>query len=463
MAKLIDISRGFWYNILCYFVEILHHGRLDKMLIHDYMKINNKGHLEIDGCDTVDIAKKYGTPLYLMSEERIRQSMRRYKNSIDKFYGGNGLCLYASKAFSCGYIYKVASQEGIGVDVVSGGELYTALKAGFDAQKIVFHGNNKSYDEIKMAIESGVGRIIIDSYEEIKIIDSISCEMGKITNVMIRVKPGIDAHTHEFISTGHIDCKFGFAIENGEADEFIKYAMTFKNIEIKGLHCHIGSQMFLYEPFKLGGEVMMNYYVHLKNEYGLSLKELNLGGGFGVKYVEGDTPVDYEGFIESVSNVIKGICKDNNMEVPFIYMEPGRSIVGDAGTTLYSAGAIKDIKNVRKYVSIDGGLADNPRYIMYGAEYDAVIANRANETPTEYVTICGKCCESGDIIIDKTHLPKINSGDIVAIMSTGAYNYSMASNYNRLPRPAVVFVRDGKDKLVVKRETYEDLIKNDIF
>ena len=433
------------------------------MFKHDYMNITNKGHLEISGCDTVELSNQYGTPLYLMSEDRIRENMRRYKTSIDKFYGGRGLCLYASKAFSTGYIYKVAQQEGLGVDVVSGGELYTAIKAGFDPSKIVFHGNNKSYDEIKMAIEIGVGRIIIDSYTELETINSISEQAGKVTNVMIRVKPGIDAHTHEFISTGHIDCKFGFAIENGEAMEFIKYAITHKNINLKGLHCHIGSQMFLYEPFKLGGEVMLDFYAELKNTLGLKLEELNLGGGFGIKYVEEDTPVCYEGFIESVSDVIKNKCKEHNIDVPFIYMEPGRSIVGDAGVTLYTAGAIKDIKNVRKYVSIDGGISDNPRYIMYGAEYDAVIANRANEAPSEYVTICGKCCESGDIIIDKAHLPKINTGDIIAIMSTGAYNYSMASNYNRIPRPPVVMVSEGRAKLVVKRETYEDIIKNDIF
>ena len=433
------------------------------MLKHDYMNINPKGHLEIDGCDVYDLAKKYGTPLYLMSEERICSNMRKYKNSIDKFYGGKGLCLYASKAFSCGYIYKLAQSEGLGVDVVSGGELYTALKAGFDPAKIVFHGNNKSYDEIKMAIEAGVGRIIADSYTEIDYIDSISRELGKVTNIMIRVKPGIDAHTHEFISTGHIDCKFGFAIENGEAIEFIKYASGFDSVNITGLHCHIGSQMFLYEPFKLGAEVMMEFYAKVKSELGLSLCELNLGGGFGIKYVEADTPVDYEGFIEAVSGVIKDVCAKHGLEVPFIYMEPGRSIVGDAGITVYTAGAIKDIKNVRKYVSIDGGISDNPRYIMYDAEYDAILANRANDAAEEYVTICGKCCESGDIIIKNCHMPRINTGDIVAIMSTGAYNYSMASNYNRIPRPPVAVTCKGEDKLVVKRETYEDIIKNDIF
>lgn len=433
------------------------------MFIHNYMKINKKGHLEISHCDTVELTQKYGTPLYLMSEDRIRENMRKYKNSIDKFYGGKGLCLYASKAFSTGYIYKIAQEEGLGVDVVSGGELFTALKAGFDAKKIVFHGNNKSYDEIKMAIENGVGRIIIDSYAELDMINDISLQLGKVTDVMIRVKPGIDAHTHEFISTGHIDCKFGFAIENGEAIEFIKKAVSYKTINLKGLHCHIGSQMFLYEPFKLGGEVMMDFYAEVKKTLGITLEELNLGGGFGIKYTDEDTPVDYEGFIEAVSKVIKNKSVEHSIDVPFIYMEPGRSIVGDAGVTLYTAGAIKDIKNVRKYVSVDGGISDNPRYIMYDALYDAVIANRADEKASEYVTICGKCCESGDILIDKAHLPKIETGDIIAIMSTGAYNYSMASNYNRIPRPPVVMVSNGEDKLVVKRETYEDLVKNDIY
>ena len=433
------------------------------MFIHNYMKINKKGHLEISHCDAVELTQKYGTPLYLMSEDRIRENMRKYKNSIDKFYGGKGLCLYASKAFSTGYIYKIAQEEGLGVDVVSGGELFTALKAGFDAKKIVFHGNNKSYDEIKMAIENGVGRIIIDSYAELDMINDISLQLGKVTDVMIRVKPGIDAHTHEFISTGHIDCKFGFAIENGEAIEFIKKAVSYKTINLKGLHCHIGSQMFLYEPFKLGGEVMMDFYAEVKKTLGITLEELNLGGGFGIKYTDEDTPVDYEGFIEAVSKVIKNKSVEHSIDVPFIYMEPGRSIVGDAGVTLYTAGAIKDIKNVRKYVSVDGGISDNPRYIMYDALYDAVIANRADEKASEYVTICGKCCESGDILIDKAHLPKIETGDIIAIMSTGAYNYSMASNYNRIPRPPVVMVSNGEDKLVVKRETYEDLVKNDIY
>ncbi len=433
------------------------------MFKHDYMTVNSAGHLELGGCDTVEAAAKFGTPLYLMDEQRIRLNMRRYKNSIDKYYDGRGLCLYASKAFSAVYVYKMAAEEGLGVDVVSGGELYTALKAGFDASKIVFHGNNKSYDELKMAIESGVGRIIADSREELAMIDELSREKGVVTKIMVRIKPGIDAHTHEFISTGQIDSKFGFAIENGEAFDFISHAVSFKNIEITGIHCHLGSQMFLYEPFRLGGEVMMNFYSELREKLGLSLTELNLGGGFGIKYTEADTPVDYEGYIESVSGVIRDICAENGIEVPFIYMEPGRSIVGDAGITLYTVGSVKDIKDVRKYVSIDGGMGDNPRYILYGAEHDGILANRAGAKAEEKVTVCGKCCESGDVIMENVMMPKMQKGDILAVMSTGAYNYSMASNYNRIPRPAVVMADRGELKLVVRRESYEDIIRNDIF
>lgn len=432
------------------------------MLKHDYMDINSEGHLVIGGCDATHLAEEYSTPLYVFDEDRIRNNMRLYRDSVDKFYDGKGRILYASKAFSTKYMYKLAKEENLGVDVVSGGELYTAISAGFDTEKIVFHGNNKSYDEIKMAIDSGVGRIVVDGEGEIEKIDSISREKNVTTNILIRVKPGVDAHTHEFISTGHIDCKFGFSIENGEAKDFLKKAKEFKNVCIKGLHCHIGSQIFLLDPFRHTAKIMMEFYKMARDEFSLELGELNLGGGFGIKYVEGDTPLSYPDYIEAVSEVVKGYCKDNNMEVPFIYMEPGRSIVGDAGTTLYTVGTIKDIKNVRKYVSIDGGIGDNPRYILYDAEYDAIIANRANEDATETVTICGKCCESGDIIIKDCHLPKADSGDILAVMSTGAYNYSMASNYNRIPRPCAIMVSKGKSKVIIKRETYEDLIRNDL-
>lgn len=426
------------------------------------LDINSKNHLTIGGCDTVELAKRYSTPLYVLDEDRIRNNMISYREAIDKFYEGRGMIYYASKALSAVGMYKIAKEENLGADVVSGGELYTALKANFDPQNICFHGNNKSLDELEMAIENNVGIIVADSLYEFELIDKICEEKGKIQKVFIRIKPGVDAHTHEFISTGHIDCKFGFAIENGEAEKAANYASKFKNISVVGLHCHIGSQIFELEPFKEAAKIMMNFYIRLKREYSLPLTHLNLGGGFGISYVKEDTPIEYPNYIEAVSCVIKEICKCENEPLPYICMEPGRSIVGDAGITLYTIGNIKDIKNVRKYVSVDGGMADNPRFILYGAEYDGALANRANDTCLEKVTVCGKCCESGDIIMKDVMLPKAKTGDILAVMSTGAYNYSMASNYNRLPRPALVTVKDGEAKLLVKRETYEDIIKNDI-
>lgn len=425
------------------------------------LKINSKNHLETGGCDTVELAKEYGTPLYVMDEEKIRSNMRAYKNAIDTYYGC-GMALYASKALSAIGMYKIASEEGIGVDVVSGGELYTALKAGFNPQNICFHGNNKSYDELDMAVKENVGLICCDSHFELDILNSLGEKYGKIIKVMFRIKPGVEAHTHEFISTGQIDSKFGFSIENGEADEVARYALTLANIEVVGIHCHIGSQIFDLEPFKLAAEVMTNYYIKLKKDIGLPLTTLDLGGGFGISYVKEDRPIEYPEFIKAVSKVVKDICTKEEIKLPYILMEPGRSIVGDAGITLYTIGNIKDIKDVRKYVSVDGGMADNPRYILYEAEYDGILANRATDEPEEIVTVCGKCCESGDIIIKNAHLPKAKEGDILAVMSTGAYNYSMSSNYNRLPRPAIVLAKDGKSKVMVKRETYEDIIRNDV-
>ena len=432
------------------------------MFILDNFKINSLNHLEIGGCDTVELAKEYGTPLYVMDEERIRSNMRAYTKAVDTYYGGNGKIYYASKALSNIYMYKLAGEEGLGADVVSGGELYTALKAGFNPHNICFHGNNKSYEEIVMAVENSVGIIAVDSFIELDMINEIAKSKGKIQDVIFRIKPGVEAHTHEFISTGQIDSKFGFAIENGEAEDIAKYASALASIRVIGLHCHIGSQIFDLKPFECAAEIMMNLYIGLKRKYALPLSVLDLGGGFGISYTKEDTPIEYADYIKAVSDVIKGICEKANEPLPHIHMEPGRSIVGDAGITLYKIGNIKDIKDVRKYVSVDGGMADNPRYILYGAQYDGVIANRANDTPEETVTVCGKCCESGDIIMKDAYLPKANSGDILAVMSTGAYNYSMSSNYNRLPRPAMISVRGGKSKIIVKRETYEDIIRNDI-
>ena len=432
------------------------------MYIHENFSVNNENHLEIGGCDCVYLAKKYGTPLYVMDENVIRKNMRTYKNSIEKYCNSNGMVLYASKAFCALKIYRIAKEEKIGVDVVSGGELYTAIKAGFDLKNVYFHGNNKTFEELEFAIENGIGQIVVDSIYELNLIDEISKKHNTKTNILFRIKPGVDAHTHEFISTGQIDSKFGVALENNEAYEIIKIAKEKENVKIVGIHCHIGSQIFELEPFKEAAKVMVDFMAKIKDELGIEIEKLNLGGGFGIKYLENDKPIKYDRYIEEVSKVLNEKCKEHSIKLPFILMEPGRSIVGDAGVTLYTVGCVKDIKNVRKYVSVDGGMADNPRYILYEAEYDGVVANRTNAIADDVVTVCGKCCESGDIIMKDACLPKMESGDILAVMSTGAYNYSMSSNYNRLCRPAVVFVKDGKDELAVKRETYEDILRNDI-
>lgn len=430
--------------------------------MHDNLNVNNENHLVIGGCDCVSLAAEYGTPLYVMDEDKIRENARAYKNALDTYYGGNGLALYASKALSAVFMYKIIQEEGLGTDVVSGGELYTALKAGFNPENIYFHGNNKTADELSMAAENGVGHIVVDNEDELRLLNSVCEKAGKRAKILFRIKPGIDAHTHEFISTGQIDSKFGVAIENGEAMDIVTKALEMKNVEFVGIHCHIGSQIFELEPFKAAAEVMLTFAADVKNKLGVEIRELNLGGGFGIKYVENDSPVQYGEYIKAVSCVVKEICAEKGLTLPKILMEPGRSIVGDAGVTLYTVGMVKDIPNVRKYVSVDGGMADNPRYIMYGSDYSAVIANKAGDEPKETVTLCGRCCESGDILIKNAFLPKAEVGDIMCVLSTGAYNYSMASNYNRIPRPPIVTVSGGKAKVAVKRETYEDILKNDV-
>ena len=432
------------------------------MFVSENLTVNEKNHLVIGENDTVELAKEYGTPLYVMDEDLIRKNMRVYKNAMDKYYSGNGLVLYANKAFCTLFTMRLAKEEGLGIDVVSGGELYTAIKAEFPMDKVYFHGNNKTVQELKMAVENGVGHIIVDNIYELEKINEIAKEHGIIQNIMFRIKPGVDAHTHSFIQTGQIDSKFGVALENGEAFEIYQTAHGMSNVNPDGIHCHIGSQIFDIEPFEKAAEIMMNFAADLKDKLGLTITKLNLGGGYGIMYTENDDPVPYDEYIKNVSETVKKTAKDRGIECPFILMEPGRSIVASAGITLYTVGGVKDIKNVRKYISVDGGMSDNPRYIMYESEYTAVIANNANADKTEKVTIAGKCCESGDLLITDTMMPKINVGDTLAVLATGAYNYSMSSNYNRIPRPAAVMVNDGKARLIIKRETYEDIIRNDI-
>ncbi len=431
-------------------------------MLYENMGVTAEGHFTFGGADTTELAAEYGTPLYVMDENMVRKAVRRFMDSMEKYYGGRGEVHYASKAFSCMEMCRIINSEGAGLDAVSIGELYTAVKAGFDVKKIGFHGNNKTDEELRYAVEVGVGHIIVDNISELERLEKIAAELGKKPSIMFRIKPGIDAHTHDFVKTGQIDSKFGFALETGEAFEAVKQAVACSNVELTGIHCHIGSQIFDIAPFEEAARVMIGFISEIKNKLDYEIKGLNLGGGFGIKYLDSDDPSPFETYMERVSKVVAVECERLGVAQPFIYIEPGRSIAAPAGITLYTVGARKEIPNIRTYVSVDGGMPDNPRYILYGSEYSALVANKANEERSEKVTIAGKCCESGDLIGENMPLQHAESGDIIAVLATGAYNYSMSSNYNRLQKPAVVFVKDGASRVAVKRETLDDIIRNDI-
>ncbi|MDD3839229.1 MAG: diaminopimelate decarboxylase [Clostridia bacterium] len=430
------------------------------MKLFENIKVNAKGNLEIGGCDTIELVEQYGTPLYVLDETYLRQMCRTYNDSLKQYYG-DGLVLYASKAFCSVGLLKIIQQEGLGLDVVSGGEIYTAIKSGFPLEKVYFHGNNKTSDELKLAIKKGIGTIVIDSELEIHLIEKIAGSMGKKVDVLLRIKPGVEAHTHEYIQTGQDDSKFGLGINDGSALRALVLIKQSPSINFKGFHCHIGSQIFEIKPYKLAIDIVTDFILNVKNQLGLDTIELNLGGGFGIRYTEQDRPKDVPHSIKVISDTLKRKCVDKNLKMPKLVIEPGRSIVGEAGTTLYTIGTIKDIPNIRKYVSIDGGMTDNPRPALYQAKYDAIIANKATLSASEVVSIAGKCCESGDMLIRDIELPIAEPGDILAVFSTGAYTYSMASNYNRIPVPAVVLVNNGESSILVERETYEDLVSKD--
>ncbi len=432
------------------------------MFVNDCLNINSSGHLTIGGCDTVELAKKYGTPLYVLDENVIRENCRSYVRSFKKFYNGNGMPLYASKALSCKELCRIVNEEHMGLDVVSGGEIYTAVQAGFPMEKVHFHGNNKTADEIRFALESNVGKFVVDNLYELELLNKIADEMGKTANISFRIKPGVDAHTHNFIRTGQIDSKFGFALETGEAYDAVKKAVTYDNVCLKELHCHIGSQIFDIEPFVTAAKIMVEFMGKIYKELGVVISELNLGGGFGIMYTKNDEPVPYEDYMEKVSAAVKDVSAEQGIPVPYIFIEPGRSVVGEAGITLYTVGGKKKIPGIRTYVSVDGGMTDNIRYALYQSEYTVVNASHADKESAEEITVAGKCCESGDLIQEHTKVAPVEAGDILAVLSTGAYNYSMASNYNRIPRPAIVMVNNGESRIIVRRESYEDIVKNDL-
>ena len=431
-------------------------------ILHDNYTVGENGRLFVGGCDTVALAQKYGTPLYVIDEGKIRSNMQRFSALLRECFPAGSRVLFASKALSYVDIYRIAASEGVAADVVSPGELYTACKAGFDTADVYFHGNNKTDADIAYALDVGVGTFVVDNEDELLALDRIAGQKGKTQPILLRLSPGIDPHTHKKVVTGSVDSKFGTAIATGQAMSITERALALQNVLLKGFHCHIGSQIFELEPFELAAQRMVEFMAQVRDRTGYVIEQLDLGGGFGICYTQQDAALRYDSYMEKVSVVVKSCCERLNFPQPFMMLEPGRSIVGPYGVTLYTVGAIKEIPGVRIYAAVDGGMTDNPRYALYQSDYTALIASRAAEAKTERVTIAGRCCESGDLIQENAPLQPCGRGDILAVLVTGAYNYSMASNYNRLPRPAMVSVRDGADRLVIRRESYEDLTRNEL-
>jgi diaminopimelate decarboxylase len=435
-----------------------------KEFICNNLSVNEAGHLCFSGLDTVSLAEKHGTPLYLMDENKIRENCRTYVGAMRDAFGPDALPLYASKAASFKQMYRIVREEGMGTDIVSSGELYTAASVSFPLEKAYFHSNNKTDADIAYAIDEGVGYFVVDNVEELDAIDRIAGEKSVRQKILLRLTPGIDPHTYEAVATGKVDSKFGSAIETGQAEQIAKYATELDNIELCGFHCHVGSQVFDSDVFLRAGEIMLDFIALMKRKYGFVTRELDLGGGYGVRYTENDPTIDIAANIHLVATHMKAYCNKIGISLPSVRMEPGRSIVANAGMTLYTAGTVKRIPGYKNYVSIDGGMTDNPRYALYKSAYTVCLASRMNsQAPTFKCTIAGRCCESGDLIQENVTLPAdITRGDIIAVLTTGAYNYSMSSHYNRLPKPPVVMLKNGEDYIAVRRETPEDVCRNDI-
>ncbi len=431
------------------------------MHLYGTQTVTSEGHLAIGGVDTVELAKEYGTPAFVYDIALFRERARGFVETFKK-ENVKAQVAYASKAFSAVAIYQVAQQEGLSVDVVSGGELFTALKAGFPTEKIHFHGNNKSVEELTYALDAKIGCIVIDNFYEIELLKQLTRERQQKMAVLIRVTPGVEAHTHDFITTGQADSKFGFDLSNGQADEAFKALYKDEYLQLKGMHCHIGSQIFETEAFSLAAKKVVDKMAEWKQQYAFEATVLNLGGGFGIRYTAEDAPLEPAVYVDDMIKAVKKEAEAFGIELPEIWIEPGRSLVGDAGTTLYTVGSHKTVPDVREYIAVDGGMSDNIRPALYEAKYEGAIANNMNAALTTNYTVAGKLCESGDKIIEDIKLPEVQTGDILATFCTGAYGYSMASNYNRVGRPAVVFVENGNHQLAVKRESYEDMAKLDI-
>lgn len=413
------------------------------------------------GMDTIKLSEKYGTPLYLMSEDCIKERCREIRDDFLTKYPKTQ-AVYASKAFLTKEMARIIAREGLGIDVVSGGELYTVMEADFPMERVVFHGNNKSIEEIQMAIANNVGILVVDHIDEIELIESVARKYNKIVNVLFRISPGIDSHTHKYIQTGQVDSKFGIPLDEKTINDAMEKAMNAEFMKLLGFHFHIGSQLFHNTNHLQAIRVIMKLMKDVKDKYGFITKHLNTGGGYGIHYAADGyrSPIGY--FTDSIMKEVKEKSEEYDLEMPIITIEPGRWIVGEAGITIYTIGAIKEIPGIRTYVSIDGGMPDNPRPSLYESKYEAIIGNRIDEECVKVVTIAGKCCESGDVLIWDLKVPELNTGDTLVVLSTGAYNYTMSNNYNKTCRPAIVMINEGKDRLIVKRETYEDLLRNQI-
>lgn len=433
-------------------------------MICDNISVSKEGHLLFAGQDTVELAKKYGTPVYLMDEDKIREKCRMYKKAFEENFGKSAVPLYASKANCFKRIYEIMAEEGMGIDVVSSGEIYTAVKAGYDLSKAYFHSNNKTDGDIAYAMDNNIGYFVADNIEEVKVIEAEAAKRGIKQKILLRLTPGIDPHTYEAIATGNVDSKFGTAIETGQAETIALETIKMPHIDLRGFHCHVGSQVFAEDVFERAAVVMLEFIAVMKEKHGFTALELDLGGGYGVRYTEDDPVMDVGAKVTQVAETIKSTCRRLNMEIPEIHMEPGRSIVADAGMNLYTVGTVKQIPGYKNYVSVDGGMADSPRCALYKAPYTCLTANKMNEKADFEASLVGRCCESGDILQEHVKFPEsVQRYDIVAVCTTGAYHYAMSSNYNRLPKPPVIMLRGGNESYVaVKGETLEDLTRNDL-
>ena len=443
-------------------------------MIFDRYSINEQGRLVVAGCDTAELAKTYGTPLYIIDGERLRQNCRDFKTAIDRHCGGHGKVFYAVKALCCKEICHIVAEEGLGLDTLSGGELYTAQKAGVAAGDICFEGNYKTPQELEMAVSAGVFRIVVDSFAELERLNEICLKLGKKQDILLRIKPGIDTHTFEAVRTANIDAKFGFTLETdgaglpanagnpgGEAMEAVKAVVACAGLTLRGIHCHLGSQLLSLSSYIMAAEVMMGFYVDVQKSLGITMTDLDMGGGLGIEYTGDENVPTIDEFIGTAVGAVREQCQALGLDMPFVMFEPGRAVVGSAGTTLYTAGVIKQNPG-KNYVLVDGGMCDNPRYALYKSPYTVLNASKVDKPADFTATIAGRTCESGDMIQENVSLPKPETGDLIAVPTTGAYNYSMSLSYNRLPKPAMIMIEKGEPRLIVRRETLDDIIDTDI-